>query len=87
MDGKLLCKVIQRIKRVAGIEPLLILAVTALDLAVVPAQLPVPNPPRREQIPAMAAMTAAILSTTIRPVCRSCFCIALPSKTIIFLSC
>ena len=84
MDGKLLCKVIQRIKRMAGIEPLLILAVTALDPAVVPAQLPVPNPPRREQIP---AMTAAILSTTIRPVCRSCFCIALPSKIIIFLSC
>ena len=36
MDGKLLCKVIQRIKRMAGIETLLILAVTALDLAVVP---------------------------------------------------
>ena len=35
MDGKLLCKVIQGIERVARVEAFLILAVAALDLAVV----------------------------------------------------
>ena len=35
MDGELFREVIQRVKRVAGIETLLILAVAALDLAVV----------------------------------------------------
>ena len=35
MDGELLCEIIQRIKRMAGIKALLILAVAALDLAVV----------------------------------------------------
>ena len=34
MDGKLLCKVIQRIKGVTGVKALLILAMAALDLAV-----------------------------------------------------
>ena len=35
MDGKLLCKVIQGIERAARVEAFLILAVAALDLAVV----------------------------------------------------
>ena len=35
MDGELLLEVIQRIERMTGIEPLLILAVAALDLSVV----------------------------------------------------
>ena len=35
MDGKLLCKVIQGIERVARVEVFLILAVAALDLSVV----------------------------------------------------
>ena len=35
MDGKLLCKVIQGIERVARVEAFLILAVAALDLSVV----------------------------------------------------
>ena len=35
MDGELFREVIQRVKRVAGIETLLILAVAALDLAIV----------------------------------------------------
>ena len=35
MDGELLCKVIQGIKAVAGIEALLVLAVAALHLSVV----------------------------------------------------
>ena len=35
MDGKLLCKVVQRIERMASVEPFLILAVAAFDLAVV----------------------------------------------------
>ena len=35
VDGKLLCKVIQGIERVARIEAFLILAVAALDLSVV----------------------------------------------------
>lgn len=35
MDSKLFCKVIQRIERAARVEPFLILAVAALDLAVV----------------------------------------------------
>ena len=34
MDGELLCKVIQRIKGVTGVKALLILAMAALDLAV-----------------------------------------------------
>ena len=36
MDGELLCEIIQRVKRMAGIKTLLILAVAAFDLAVVP---------------------------------------------------
>lgn len=48
MDGELLLEVIQRIERMTGIEPLLILAVAALDLAVVPGSVGadqlVPNP-------------------------------------------
>lgn len=35
MDGKLLCKVIERKERVARVEAFLILAVAALDLSVV----------------------------------------------------
>ena len=35
MDGKLLGKVVQRVKAVAGVKPLLILPVAALHLAVV----------------------------------------------------
>ena len=35
MDGKLLCKVIQGIERAARVEAFLVLAVAALDLAVV----------------------------------------------------
>ena len=35
MDGELLCKVLERIERVARIEPFLILTVAALHLAVV----------------------------------------------------
>lgn len=35
MDSKLFCKVIQRIERAARVEPFLILAVAALNLAVV----------------------------------------------------
>ena len=36
MDSELLCKVVQRIERMAGIEAFLVLAVAALPLAVVP---------------------------------------------------
>ena len=36
MDGKLLCKVLERIERVARVEAFLILTVAALDLTVVP---------------------------------------------------
>ena len=36
MNGKLLCEIIQRIESVAGVKTFLILAVAALDLAVVP---------------------------------------------------
>ena len=35
MKGKLLCEIIQRIESVAGVKTFLILAVAALDLAVV----------------------------------------------------
>ena len=35
MDGKLLCKVVERKERAARVEAFLILAVAALDLAVV----------------------------------------------------
>lgn len=35
MDSKLLCKVVQRVKGVAGIEALLVLPVAALHLTVV----------------------------------------------------
>ena len=35
MDGELLCKIIQRIEGVTGIEELLILTVAVLDLSVV----------------------------------------------------
>ena len=35
MDGKLLCEVFERIERAARVEAFLILAVAALDLAVV----------------------------------------------------
>ena len=36
VDSKLLCKIVQRVKAVAGIESFLVLAVAALHLAVVP---------------------------------------------------
>ena len=36
VDSKLLCKVVEGIKSVAGIKTLLILAVAALDLTIVP---------------------------------------------------
>ena len=36
VDRKLLCKVVQRIERVAGIEAFLVLTVAALHLTVVP---------------------------------------------------
>ena len=39
MDSELLCKVVQRIERMAGIEALLILAVAALHFAVVPRRI------------------------------------------------
>ena len=39
MDSELLCKVVQRIERMAGIEALLVLAVAALNLAVVPRRI------------------------------------------------
>ncbi len=35
MDGKLLCKIVQRVKAVAGIESFLVFPVAALHLAVV----------------------------------------------------
>ena len=35
MDGQLLCKVLKRKERMAGIKPLLVLTVAALHLAVV----------------------------------------------------
>lgn len=35
MNGKLLCEIIQRIESVAGVKTFLILAVAALDLAIV----------------------------------------------------
>ena len=35
MDGELFCKVVQRIKAVAGVKALLVLPVAALDLAIV----------------------------------------------------
>ena len=39
MDSELLCKVVQRIERMAGIEALLVLAVAALHFAVVPRRI------------------------------------------------
>ena len=39
VDSELLCKVVQRIERMAGIEALLVLAVAALNLAVVPRRI------------------------------------------------
>ena len=36
MGGKLLCKVVQGVERMARVKPLLVLTVAALDLAVVP---------------------------------------------------
>ena len=36
MDRKLLCEIVQRIERVAGIETFLVLTVAALHLTVVP---------------------------------------------------
>ena len=39
MDSKLFCEIIQRIESVTGIESLLVLAVAALDLAVVPRRI------------------------------------------------
>ena len=39
MDRKLLCEIIQRIECVAGIEALLVLAVAALHLTVVPRRI------------------------------------------------
>ena len=35
VDGKLLCEIVQRIEGVAGIEALLVLAMAALDFAVI----------------------------------------------------
>ena len=39
MDGELFCKVVQRIKAVAGVKALLVLPVAALYLAVVPGRV------------------------------------------------
>ena len=39
MDGELLCEIVQRVECVTGIEALLVLAVAALDLAVVPRRI------------------------------------------------
>ena len=39
MDSELLCKVVQRIERMAGIEAFLVLAVAALHLTVVPRRI------------------------------------------------
>ena len=39
VEGKLLCKAAQGIERVAGVKPLLILTVAALDLAIVPRRI------------------------------------------------
>ena len=39
MDGELLCKIIQRIKAVAGVKAFLILAMAALHLTVMPRRI------------------------------------------------
>ena len=77
MDSELLCKIVQRVERMAGVKALLILPVAALCLAVVPGRIGtdqfMPNPQlggrllkQRRQVTFTAGKTLGKLKAVVR---------------------